>query len=192
MATAPNTPDPAPAEDVYAIFCGAIDQPNAQRIVNSLTGAMSIKVKHIHVLFQSNGGYIADGIFLFNLFRTLPIELTLYNVGQLSSAAVIAYLGAGRRKTAANATFMVHRSTYSPQFATSSKLHKLAKNLILDDERCEAIVRERVTLPEDLWSEIQHHDVYLSGDEAVKFGMADEIGEFAPPAGTQVYNMLAG
>jgi ATP-dependent Clp protease protease subunit len=151
---------------------------------------MGAKVKHVHLLFQTAGGYVGDGVFLYNLFRTIPIELTLYNAGQISSAGVVAYLGAKHRKTTRNATFMLHRSASNQQFATAAKLAHAAKSLILDDERTEAIVREHIKFPSELWDKIEHHDVYVSGEEAVKFGLADEIAEFAPPLGTQVYNIL--
>jgi ATP-dependent protease ClpP protease subunit len=183
-------PAPLPTE-VYAIFCGGIEQATGQKVVNSLTIAMGGKVKHVHLLFQSAGGYVGDGVFLYNLFRSIPIELTLYNVGQISSAGVVAYLGARHRKTTKNAIFMLHRSTNSPQFATATKLNHVAKGLVLDDQRVDAIVRDHIKLPKELWDALEHHDVYVSGEEAVQFGLAIEIGEFAPPAGTQVFNLLA-
>lgn len=185
-----TTPPPKLPEEIYTMFCGGIDQATAQKIVASLTAASVNHVKHVHVLFQSAGGFVGDGVFLYNLFRTLPIELTLYNVGQLASAAVIAYLGAKRRKTSTRATFMIHRSTNSAQFATSSRLEHLAKGLILDDERTEGILRQHVKLPDELWGQLQFHDIYLSGKEAVDFGIATELGEFEPPAGAQVFNLL--
>lgn len=181
---------PVLPSEVYAIFCGDIAQVTAQKVVQGLTVAMGGKVKHVHLLFQSAGGYVGDGVFLYNLFRSIPIELTLYNVGQISSAGVVAYLGAKSRKTAKSATFMFHRSTNSPQFATATKLNHVAQSLVLDDQRTEAIVRQHVKLPDDLWQAIAHHDLYISGEEAVTFGVATEIGEFSPPSGTQVYNIL--
>jgi ATP-dependent Clp protease protease subunit len=183
--TPPKLPD-----EVYTIFCGGIEQATAQKIVNSLTAASVNHVKHVHILFQSAGGFVGDGIFLYNLFRAVPIELTLYNVGQLSSAAVVAYLGAKRRKTSTRATFMIHRSTNTTQFATSSRLEHITKSLILDDERTESILHEHVKLSDELWNELRFHDIYLSGKEAVDSGMATEIGEFEPPAGVQVFNLL--
>jgi hypothetical protein len=60
----------------------------------------------------------------------------------------------------------------------------------LDDQRTDTIIREHVALPTELWTELQYHDVYISGDEAVKFGVATEIGDFSPPPGTQVFNLL--
>jgi len=198
MASSPNVgpvPPASPAgqvipEVVYAIFCGDIAQVTSAKVVSGLTVAMGAKTKHVHLLFQTAGGYVGDGVFPYNLFRTIPIELTLYNVGQISSAGIVAYLGAKHRKTTRNATFMLHRSASTQQFATSAKLEHAAKSLVLDDERTEAIIREHVKFPPDLWAKIEHHDIYISGEEAVKFGLADEIAEFEPPVGVQVYNIL--
>src|SRR5580698_1158212 len=125
------TPAPLPP-DVYAIFAGPIDQANSGKIVNNITGGTQRGAKHIHVLFQSAGGSVADGVFLYNLFRSLPIEITLYNGGQICSAALVAYLGATHRKTNARGTFMVHRSTFNPQPATSKNLRHVAQSLALD------------------------------------------------------------
>jgi ATP-dependent Clp protease, protease subunit len=186
-------PVPAPQqipEVVYGAFCGGIEQATSQKFVNSFAIAGGAKVKHIHLLFQSAGGYVGDGVFLYNLFRSISIELTLYNVGQISSAGVIAFLGAKHRRTTRNATFMLHRSTNSPQFATSTKLEHVAKSLVLDDERTEEIVRTHSKFPPEFWTALLHHDLYLSGEEAVKYGLADDIGDFAPPPGLQVFNIL--
>jgi ATP-dependent Clp protease protease subunit len=192
--TANPTPAPPAAqslpETVYGVFCGGIDQATAQKFVNSLAVAMGGKVKHVHLLFQTAGGYVGDGVFLYNFFRSVPIELTLYNVGQISSAGVVAYLGAKSRKTNKSATFMLHRCVNSPQFATATMLKRTAETLILDDKRTDAIIRQHVNLPPDLWTELLNHDIFLSGEEAVKYGLADGLAEFAPPAGTHVFNIL--
>jgi ATP-dependent Clp protease protease subunit len=184
-ATPPKLP-----EEIYAVFCGGIDQASAQKLVSSLSVASVNNVKHIHLLFQSAGGFVGDGVFLYNLFRSVPVELTLYNVGQISSAGVIAYLGAKSRKTTRHATFMIHRSNNSPQFATARRLAHVAKSLVLDDQRTEDIVRQHVALSDELWLELEHHDLYFSAEDAVQFGIATEIAEFAPPLGTQLFNLL--
>jgi len=65
----------------------------------------------------------------------------------------------------------------------------MGKNVALDDQRTEAILRERLKMPDDLWDVHRIADLWLSADEAVKYGLATEIGDFAPPLGTQVYNL---
>ena len=84
------TPTPAP-HDVYAIFVDDINQGNTNRIAQGITGAMAAGNKHAHIMFQSWGGFVGDGVMLYNFFRSLSaLDLSLYNSGQVASAAVIA------------------------------------------------------------------------------------------------------
>jgi ATP-dependent protease ClpP protease subunit len=79
----PPTPQTAPpaevaasvTPDVYAIFCGEVNFVNSQKLTNTLTIAINGGVQRIHLLFHSFGGYVGDGIYMYNLFRSLPIEL---------------------------------------------------------------------------------------------------------------------
>lgn len=176
-------------KNVYGVFCSGINQDSAQKLANTIAVASNGGVETIHLLWQSTGGSVSDGIFLYNFFRSLPINLVLYNVGQVSSIATVAYLGAKGRKVSASATFMLHRSTNSPQFATATKLSTLAKSLSLDDERTERILREHITLPDDLWTQLDYHDLYLSAEESLQFAIANEVEDFAPPIGTKIFNV---
>jgi ATP-dependent Clp protease protease subunit len=177
---------PAPQE-VFAAFAGQIDQAAVQKIFQGFGAVMTNRISGVHLLFQSAGGYIGDGVCLYNFFRSLPIDLTLYNVGSVCSAAVIAYLGAKKRKTSAYATFMVHRTQSSPQPASAERLQALAHSVAIDDERTEAVLRQHVTLAEDKWAIHRIADLWLSAKDAVDAKIAHEIGEFAPPVGSQVY-----
>src|SRR5882672_2383880 len=118
-------PQPLPPV-VYATFSGEINQDSVARIIKGVTSVMG-QVTHLHVLFNSTGGFISDGICLYNFFRALTLDLTLYNGGSVSSIAAIAFLGAHHRKTSTYGTFMIHRSHSSPQGATASKLEDIAR-----------------------------------------------------------------
>ena len=80
--------------EVYGVFCGGINQDNANKLCSTMAVCMNNKVEHVHLLFQSLGESVSDGIFLHSFFKSLPIQLTLYNAGQVSSSATVAYLGA--------------------------------------------------------------------------------------------------
>lgn len=187
---APAAAVPAPPlTEAYTVFCGNIDQDSARRILQGLAVATNpaARIGHVHLLFQSTGGTVADGICLYNFFRTLPVDLTIYNVGSVTSIAVVAYLGAKRRKTSAHATFMIHRTTSSPQGAATGTLQAIAKSTALDDARTEAILRAHIKLPDADWSNLDKQPLFFSADEAVKIEMADEIGDFSPPKGSQIF-----
>jgi ATP-dependent Clp protease protease subunit len=79
--------------------------------------------------------------------------------------------------------------TSPAQGTTAAKLKGVAKSVALDDQRTESILREHITLVDEDWSNLDNYDFYFSGEEALKVGLADEIGEFSPPPGTQIYNV---
>lgn len=187
MSDEPITPI-VPPQSAYAIFAGPIDQAAVQRFFSSVGAGSANKIEHIHMLFQSFGGAVADGICLYNFFRTLPINLTLYNVGNVSSAATIAFLGAKERKVAANATFMVHRAQSPGQPASAARLQSIAHSVAVDDRNLESILRAHLDMTPDQWAIHSASDLWLSADEAVACKLA-EIGEFAPPKGVQIFNI---
>jgi ATP-dependent protease ClpP protease subunit len=59
----------------------------------------------------------------------------------------------------------------------------------LDDQRTETILRHHLKMPDDLWEVHKSADLWLSAEEAVKYGLATDIAEFAPPFGSQVFNV---
>ena len=182
------SPSPQLPSVVYAVFCSPIDQPSVQRIFSGMANASAQNVKEILVLFQSLGGGVGDGIALYNFFRALTTDLVLYNAAHVASAALIAYLGAKKRKTSAYATFGAHR-TSSPALAfEAGKLKTTLESLLLDDQRTEAILRKHISIPEEKWTTLEHN-LWFSAEDAVKFGLADEIAEFAPPIGSKIFNI---
>jgi ATP-dependent Clp protease, protease subunit len=180
---------PPPKNEVYTIFAGVIDQPAVQRIFSGIAAASNNSVDHIHLMIQSAGGNIGDGVCLYNLFRNLNIGLTTYNCGQISSIATLAYLGAKERKTSAHATFMMHRSYANPMGANSDRLQTVAQSLVMDDERTEAIFREVIKLADDQWASHKYSELWFTAADAVKCKLATEIGEFSPPIGQKIFTL---
>ena len=186
----PEDKKPPAPEEIWAIYCGDINAANTAKLMNGLGVVALTGTKRIHILFQSWGGFVGDGVFLYNSLRKLSIHVTLYNAGQVASAATLAFLGAHARKTTANAVFMIHKGTNTTDRAGVDRLKAVTANLTIDDARIEEILRAHLRLTDELWTQFNYHDVYLTGTDAVTYGMADEIGEFSPPAGAKVLNAL--
>jgi ATP-dependent Clp protease protease subunit len=178
-----------PPSDVFATFVGTLDQNATQRIFQGVSAAIQGKVRHLHLLMQSTGGFAGEGVCLYNYLRSLPIDLTIYNCGSIASAAVIAYLGAKKRKVSAYAAFAVHRTQTSLQAANANRFQSIAKGLALDDQRTEAILRQHLTLSDDQWRFHDVSDLWLTAQEAVACGLADEIAEFRPAVASMVFSI---
>jgi len=181
-----NVP-PSPPTEVFATFVGVLDQGATQRLFTGLSAAIQGGVAHLHLLMQSTGGYAGEGVVLYNFFRALPIDLTIYNCGSISSAAVIAYLGTKKRKVSTYAAFAVHRTQTSLQAANAGRFQSVAQGMAVDDKRTEAILRKHVTLSDEQWRFHDISDVWLTAEEAVRCGLADEIAEFKPTAVSKVF-----
>jgi ATP-dependent Clp protease, protease subunit len=155
--------------------------------MGSISTASLQNVKKSHVLFQCTGGGIGEGICLYNFFRNLSLDLTRYNAGSVSSVGVVAYLGAKHRKVSKHAMFMIHRTQTTAQAATTNKIKALTESAILFDRNTEAILREHIHMPSERWAEFDHNDVWFSAEEAIQFGIADEISDFSPPLGGKIF-----
>lgn len=175
--------------ELYGLFAGSIDQMAVQRFHNAIAIASQNNVRIIHLLFQSMGGTIGDGISLYNLFRASPIEIALYNVGSVQSIATLVFLGAQRRIISNYGAFMIHRVYLNPVAATSDKLAASAGYLELEDDRVETILKTHTKLPADKWQQHKYTDVWINSKEAVNYGFADIVGEFSPPPGARLFNI---
>jgi ATP-dependent Clp protease, protease subunit len=184
MATQPALP-----QEVWGMFSDQINQASVQRIFNTFGVASNGGVKCIHILFQTSGGFVADGISLYNFFRTVPVEVTLYNSGSIQSIGTIAFLGCQRRKVSASGTFHIHLTSGPQRAATVTQLEGIIEGIKLDDERTEAILRRHVKLPEDRWTQLRSRDLTFSAKEGLEFGFADEIVDFSPAPGAKIFNI---
>ena len=182
---------PSLPQIVYGTFAGGIDQASLPRIFNALANATNAGVRSIHLLFQSNGGNVGDGISLYNYLLTVPLEVHLYNTGHVQSIAVLPYLAAKRRIVSKSGSFLIHKSQYSlPPYSNVPKIKAAVDVLVNDDARSEAILRVHTHIPAEQWAlHATMQDITFDAQQAVDFGIADEIGEFKIPPGNQVFNV---
>lgn len=176
--------------EAWVTFSGPIDNVSVQKFFVNFASATANKIDTVHLLLHSLGGYVSDGVCLYNYLKSLPINIVAYNVGNVSSIAVIIYLAANKRVCASNATFMIHKSHSSPaQGQTSANLKAIADSLDIDNIRTESILKEHLIIPEDKWLLHERGDLVITANEAVAFNIAHEIGQFAPPKNITVYNI---
>jgi ATP-dependent Clp protease, protease subunit len=188
----PQPPIPTPQgpglpPEIYATLTGSIDADMVRRVFNAGSIAMNARVRKLHLLIHSNGGFVGDGITLYNYLRGLPIEITTYNMGTVMSIAVLVYLAGKVRNVSNAATFMIHKSTFTFSAPAAAELLKqTAEGLMIDDARSEAILREHVNMPLKKWRAHERWPLTLTAEESVQFGLAHAIADWAPPAGASV------
>ncbi|MRW90823.1 peptidase S14 [Duganella sp. FT80W] len=169
---------------------GDVNSDMVRRVFDAVADMTEDRISTAHILIQSNGGYVSDGICLYNYLSKLPIKIVTYNAGAVASIAVILFLAGAERYASETARFMVHKSHASaPHGARPDALRIIVEGLQADDARTEQILRSHVELSEENWRTHEYSDLHLTAVEALKVGLVREVADFEPPAGHRVTNI---
>jgi ATP-dependent protease ClpP protease subunit len=178
----------SPAKTAYFGFSGLIDPGGVTRICSALNHAANNNFDQVHLCINSAGGYVGDGVYLYNHIRAMPIEVVTHNTGSVSSIAVAVFLGARKRICSRLSTFMIHPTSMMSQHEGMSweRLQASLGAALADDQRTEDILRERTTLPDDLLQARRVKDVHITSQDALKFGIVNSVTELAFPLGHEI------
>jgi ATP-dependent Clp protease protease subunit len=176
--------------EAYYTLSGDVNSDMVQRVFKAVSQMTDDGVTTAHVFLHSNGGFVSDGICLYNYLSNVPIKFVMYNGGAVVSIAVTLFLAGTRRIASEAARFMVHKSHASPPSgARPDELKIILDGLKADDQRTELILRKHVTLTPEHWAVHAMSDLHLSAAEALEVGLVHEVADFTPPAGYAIKNI---
>jgi ATP-dependent Clp protease protease subunit len=174
----------------YFTLSGDVNSDMVHRVFESVSWMTEQGIDTAHVLVQSNGGYVSDGLCLYNFLANAPIKFVMYNGGAVASIAVILFLSGKRRYASDTARFMVHKSHASASpGARPDALNIIVEGLRADDARTESILRRHIELTPEQWAIHQYSDLHLTARDAKLAGMITDLGDFSPPKGAVLRNM---
>lgn len=177
-------------KEAWYTLSGDVNSDMVHRVFEAVAEMTEEGIGTAHVLVQSNGGYVSDGLCLYNFLANAPVEFVMYNGGAVASIAVILFLSGSRRYASETARFMIHKShaTASPG-SRPDALNIIVEGLRADDARTESILRKHIELTPEQWGIHQYGDLHLSGRDAKTSGMVNEVKDFAPPKGAPLRNI---
>ena len=190
MSGAPG-PAPTPPKVAYLGYCGLIDSAGVTKIAGAMNSVINdATYASLYLCVTSNGGYVGDGVYLYNHIRSLPKPVTMHNTGTIASIATTLFAAGERRICSPNSVFMMHPIHVPGAGAmATTPLEAALKAAMADEERTERILRARTSIPDDILDARRRSDVYLAADDALKYGLVHEIAEFTLPAGCQVFQL---
>ena len=171
---------------VWFGFTGMIEPAGVGRIAGALNSALNAGAATVHLSFSSNGGYVADGIYLHNHIRALPLHVVIYNTGSVGSIAVSVFLAAHERYCSQHSMFMIHPTTMSADGMSARRLQSTLDAALADDDRTDNILRQYASIPEDVLAARRYGDIHFSPRQAVEFGLVRGVREFALPQGQNI------
>jgi ATP-dependent Clp protease protease subunit len=178
------------AREGWYTLSGDVNSDMVHRVFEAVSGMAEDGIETAHVLLQSNGGYVSDGLCLYNFMANSPVKFVMYNGGAVASIAVILFLAGKERYASETARFMVHKShaTASPG-SRPEALAIIVEGLRADDARTESILRKHVELSPEQWAIHQYSDLHLTARDAKTAGVINDIADFSPPKGGLLRNI---
>jgi ATP-dependent Clp protease protease subunit len=132
--------------------------------------------RDIFLYINSPGGLITAGLAIYDTMQYVKSDVSTICIGQAASmAAVLLCAGAkGKRYALPNARLMIHQPLGGAQ-GPATDIEITAKEIMRYRELIEELLVKHTGQPKESIHKDVERDFYLSADEAVKYGIVDEI-----------------
>lgn len=135
-------------------------------------------VKQINVYINSLGGSVMEGVGIYNQLRRHPANVTAYVDGFACSIASVIAMAADKVVMPKNAVMMIHNA-WTWAVGNAKELRKAADDLdVLNEASRQAYLSKAGDkLPEDKLVEMLDNETYLTAEQCMEYGLADEYSE---------------
>lgn len=135
-------------------------------------------INHLYILINTPGGGVNLGIVIHNYLKSLPIEVTTHNVGQVDSIGNVIFVAGKNRFANSNSTFLFH-GVASGQWAGLSvpKAKEAISQLENDENRMTTILRENTNLLARDIRAFYREGKSITPEKALEKGIIQEVKE---------------
>jgi ATP-dependent Clp protease protease subunit len=173
------------AYDIYSrllkervIFCvGPVEDHMANLIVAQLLFLESENPdKDVYLYINSPGGSVSAGLAIYDTMQFIRPQVSTMCIGQAASMGALLLAGghAGKRYCLPHSRMMIHQPLGGFQGqATDIAIH--AKEILLIRDKLNDILAKHTGQPIDKVALDTERDNFMSGEEAVAYGLVDEV-----------------
>lgn len=131
---------------------------------------------NITIHLNSVGGDLYAGLAIYNRLKALPANITTINDGLAASAASIIFQAGDTRKVHAGSNIMVHQAAgFLFGYYQLNDLNQVSKQLRAANKTAINVYAEASGRDTDEIKRMVDAETWLTGDEAVEAGLADEL-----------------
>lgn len=154
-----------------------IDDNVAQIVISQLLFLEMINKDDITIMINSNGGVVSSGLAIYDTIKRLKCDVSTVCVGKAySMAAILLAAGTkGKRFVSQNSNVMIHQVLSEIQFGQATDIEIRTKNIIETKERLNRILVAQTGQDYERISADTERDCYFNSQQAVEYGLADEV-----------------
>jgi len=132
--------------------------------------------KDIHLYINSPGGSVTAGMSIYDTMQFIKPDVSTMCIGQAASMGALLLAGgaAGKRYCLPHSRMMIHQPLGGFQGQASDfEIH--AREILTIRDRLNKILADHTGQPIDVIAKDTDRDNFMSGDEAVKYGLIDHV-----------------
>ncbi|MDZ4414866.1 Clp protease ClpP [Bacillus cereus] len=158
---------------VYGSIGGWFSENNAEAVRRKI---QDVKAEKIHVHINSGGGSAFDGVAICNQLKQHSAEIIVHIDGWAASAASVIAMAGDKIIMPSNTMMMIHQaSTF--EYGNADLFEKTARDLRKIDSALVASYKKRFVGTDEELKQLLKDETWLTAEEAVALGLADEIAD---------------
>lgn len=164
-------------ENRIIFLAGPIVERSSSIVIQQLLYLQSIRrSQDVHLYINSPGGLVDQTLAIYDTMQFMGSEVATYCIGQAASGAAIILMAGtkGKRYILPNAKVMLHQP-YGGITGQAEDIRIQAEEVLRDKKRLNAIMAKCTGRTLDQITEETERDHFLNADEALAYGIVDEI-----------------
>jgi ATP-dependent protease ClpP protease subunit len=173
-------------------FAASVNQNTSSRFIQAITQCLNEGATKLNILISTPGGTVIHGKGIYNFLAALPVEIDVYNIGQVDSIGGIMYLAGANRYATENSSFLIHAVALQVGGAASFQeklLQEKIDSLKQDRESIAIIYADRTGISLEDFETLMLEGTTISANDAVVRGVVTEVKSPSIPVGTQLISV---
>lgn len=172
-----SVPEGQRAKPYVLSFTADVSPPTAQALLAAVASQLMQGFNDLHLLISTTGGRVADGLTIYNVLRALPINVTTYNVGTVSSIGNVVFLAGEKRYATKSSSFMFHGVGFDIERARFEEKDLNAKlaGLQNDQSLIADVITRHTKISKEQARELFLTAAFVPAAEAQRRGIVDEV-----------------
>jgi ATP-dependent Clp protease protease subunit len=170
-------------ENRIIFLAGPIEERTASVVIQQLLYLQSIRRNQdVNLYINSPGGLVDQTLAIYDTMQFMGSEVATYCIGQAASGAALILMAGtkGKRFILPNAKVMLHQP-YGGITGQAEDIRIQAEEVLRDKVRINAIIAKCTGKAIEEVAEQTERDRYLNAEEALAYGIVDEILEDTEP-----------
>ncbi len=164
-------------ENRIIFLAGPISERMAGVVIMRLLYLQSIKKdQDVNIYINSPGGLVTQTLAIYDTIQFMGCSVATYCIGEAASGAAIILMAGtkGKRFILPNAKVMLHQP-YGGIGGQAEDIRIQAEEILRDKRRLNELVARHTGQPIEKVTDETERDRYMSAEEALKYGIVDEI-----------------